>query len=201
MILAVEDEISEAVLRELIRVFRPELNVVNSIGRRGKNYLINKAHDLNRTARSITIFLMMDLDRRSPCPADLLRRWLGSAQQSNLLFRLAVMEVESWILADRENFSRFLGVAVHRLPPDTDAIDDPKELVVNLARRSSIRHIRDELVPARGSIAKVGPAYNPRICQFVSSYWDPKAACSSSRSLQRAVHRLESAFLNRQSIS
>jgi hypothetical protein len=34
MILAVEDEISEAVLRELIRVVRPELNVVNSIGMR-----------------------------------------------------------------------------------------------------------------------------------------------------------------------
>lgn len=173
MIIATEDTVSEVVAAKLVSVFRPDLQIVARIGNRGKDYLKARVQELNRTARSVPVFLLVDLDTRRPCPADVLAGWLHGRYEANMLFRLAIMEVESWILADRDGFSGYLGVASHRIPTDTDSIDNPKEFVVNLARRSRSRHIRDDLVPAPGSIVKVGPAYNPRLSAFISTQVEP----------------------------
>jgi hypothetical protein len=103
------------------------------------------------------------------------------------------MEVESWVLADRAQFSSFLSVPEHRIPANTDQIPQPKEFIVTLARRSRRKDIREDLVPAVGSTAPVGPAYNPRLAAFVVDSWDPTAASGASPSLARAVERLRSA--------
>lgn len=151
----------------------PLARVSASLGNRGKGYLKAKARALNCTARSIPVFVLIDLDHRNPCPADVLMSWFHGVPEANMLFRVAVMEIESWVLADRDNCSGFLGIPMHRIPQDTDAIDNPKEFVVNLARRSKRREIRDELVPTPGSIVPVGPAYNAQLCAFVLRQWDP----------------------------
>jgi hypothetical protein len=64
--------------------------------------------------------------------------------------------------------------------------------LVNLARASRKRTIRMNLVPKPGSTAKVGPAYNKHLCEFVQNQWDPLLARSSSPSLERAVKAIES---------
>lgn len=111
MILAIEDAVSAVVLRKLISVVRPDIEITTTIGMRGKGYLKAKARELNRVAQSESVFMLIDLDSRTPCPAELVRTWLHGATQANMLFRVAVMEVESWVLADRRNCSTFLGVA------------------------------------------------------------------------------------------
>jgi hypothetical protein len=191
MILAIEDAISDAVVRRLLRTYQSGLMVFATIGQKGNAYLRAKARDLNRTAAKIPVFLVTDLDTPNDCPPSLVTRWLGAAPEEKMLFRVAVMEIESWVVADRSGASALLGVPEHRIPENTDAIAQPKEFIVNLARNSRFRRIRDELVPREGSTAAVGPAFNSRIVEFVESTWQPHRAAIASQSLARCIRRLE----------
>ena len=194
MIIAIEDIVGDAVVRRLVSTVRPDLEIKSFVGNRGKGYLKARARELNRTSRSIPVFLLIDLDTREPCPAELIPAWIPGGAQANMLFRAAIMEVESWLLADRKGMAGFLSVPVHRIPMESDSIDRPKEFIVNLSRKSRSRKIHDDIVPAPGAIVTVGPAYNLRLVEFASHRWNPDAACSSSDSLRRAVMRLKSAF-------
>lgn len=194
MIIAIEDIVGDAVARRLVSTVRPDLEIKSSIGNRGKGYLKGRARELNRTSRSIPVLLLIDLDTREPCPAELIPSWVPGGAQANMLFRAAVMEVESWLLADRKGMAGYLSVPVHRIPMETDSIDRPKEFIVNLSRKSRSRKIREDIVPSPGAIVTVGPAYNLRLVEFAASRWNPEEACGSSDSLRRAVKRLKSAF-------
>lgn len=194
MIAAVEDPLAEAVLRKLVAVVRPDLTIWQVMRKNGSGYVRSRARELNRAAHQMAVFILVDQDRPVPCPADLVRSWLGAPSARNLLFRTAVFETESWIMADRAAFAEFLRVPATALPENPDVILQPKELVVSLARRSRRRDIRDDLVPAPGSTAKVGPAFNPRLTEYVTSSWDPVRAAEVSASLHRAVVRLGEAF-------
>lgn len=76
-------------------------------------------------------------------------------------------------MADRESFAKFLGVSRDEIPQKPDEITRPKETLVNLARSSSLRRIRDDIVPRSGSILRVGPDYNGRLTEFISAHWNP----------------------------
>ena len=195
MILAIEDSLSEAVVRKLVSIVRPELQVDTLIGRRGKDYLKSKARELNKTARSVPVFLLIDQDRLNPCPADIIKAWLTGIREPNLLFRVAVMEVESWVMADRAKFADFLGIQAKRIPLNTDMIERPKEFLVDLARRSRKRRIREDLTPIEGAVISIGPAYNMRLSSFINDSWDPRTACNASPSLRKSLDRVEKAFI------
>lgn len=190
MILAVEDVITEAVARKIVSAIRPDLAITNVIGQRGRGYIQRRARELNRSATSLKVLIIADLNSASTCAPDLRLSWFGTARP-HALFRVAVMEVESWVLADRPHAASMLGVPVDRIPMKTDEIRDPKEYIVRLARRSRFPRIRRELVPDRGSTATVGPAYNPRLIAFITNTWDPIAGAHVSESLARAIHRIE----------
>ncbi len=195
MILAVEDSLGEATARRLLAVFRPDLGAPDTVlGLKGNEYLRAKCRALNSAAAHMPVMLLADQDVPTRCPPRLISEWLGRGPTSRLFFRVAVMEVESWVMADREAFAALVGIPAHRVPTDTDSIPDPKQFLVNLARRSRIRRIRDGLVPARRSTAQVGPAYNALLVEFVNRTWDPDAARMASPSLRRTVVRLRDAF-------
>lgn len=195
MIVAVEDVLSEAVVRKLLETVRPELTISVVMRKNGRGYLQSRARELNRTAQSVPVFMVADLDRPEPCPADLIDRWLSSPPAPGLLFRIAVMEIESWILADRDALAHFLAVPAHRIPSNTDEIAQPKEFIVSLARRSRRRDIRDDLVPVPGGTSSVGPAFNARLGSFVGILWNVERAAGASPSLRRSIDRLATAFV------
>lgn len=180
MIAAVEDVLSEAVV--LSGVLR----------KNGREYIRSRARELNRTAHSVPVLVVVDLDRPVPCPADLIESWLPSPRAPMLLFRLAVMEIEAWVMADRESFAAFLSVPMHRIPANPDEILQPKELIVSVAKRSKSRDIREDLAPSTGDTRRVGPAFNARLTAYVADTWNPAAAAASSPSLRRATERLRS---------
>jgi hypothetical protein len=62
--------------------------------------------------------------------------------------------------------------------------------LVNLARRSRVRAIRDDIVPHLS--ARIGPAYNVRLSEFVVRSWRPRKAARYSESLARCLSSLES---------
>jgi hypothetical protein len=102
-----------------------------------------------------------------------------------MYFRVAVREVESWILADRATLAQFLGVTVGKVPRDPDTLDNPKREIVNLAQHSRRREIREDMVPRPKSGRIEGPAYASRVIEYASTLWRPSVAAKYSDSLRR----------------
>jgi len=194
MIAAVEDALSEAVVRKIVAVVRPDLTLFQVMRKNGHGYIRARIRALNRTAHNLPVFVLIDLDDPVRCPADLISTFLPVPRAQRLLFRVAVMEVESWILADRAQFAKFLAIRDDAIPTNPDAVPRPKELIVSLARRSKRREIRDDLVPARGDTRVVGAAFNPRLISFVENSWNIDIAADASGSLRRTVDRLRNTF-------
>ncbi len=100
--------------------------------------------------------------------------------------------IEAWLLADRERIADWLGVAEANFPQDPDSLDNPKQELINLARRSP-RRIRTDLVPTDGSGRSAGPLYNARMVEFIEDQnagWRPDHALLRSDSLARCVNQL-----------
>jgi hypothetical protein len=188
--LAVEDDLSESVIRRLLVDTGRDYFVGTVFGRGGSGYLRSTAKNWNAAAAAGTpILLLTDLDQH-PCPPGLIEDWLDSAPHSNLIFRVAVREVESWLIADREGFAEFLGISDAAMPLQPDQLPDPKQSLVNLARRSRTRKLRESIVPRKDSTAVQGPDYNGCLGDFVRNRWNPNAAMQRSPSLSRAWDRL-----------
>ena len=189
VILAVEDELSESISTQILRHF--DIEIRYTIQGKGNVSLRQKAPELNRSANGTAIFLLTDLDLPRDCPPGLIRSWIKGTLNPRFFFRVAVMEIESWVMADRMGFAAFLSIPLHRIPSPTDDILNPKEFLVSLARRSQKKTIRDALVPVPGANFPVGVEYNTLLSEFVQDHWDLERAASASPSLKRTLDRLD----------
>ena len=193
VLLAVEDILSAAVATKILKKFGFE--IAKTIGYRGNGYLRKKAKGLNQNARKpYDVFMLTDLDSPTICPIELIQRWVKDSLNSGFFLRIAVMEVESWVMADQSAFAEFLRVPIQEVPKKTDEVVDPKASLLSLAKKSKSREIQKDLLPKRGNTtAKIGPGYNARLSEFVRDYWDLNRAASVSPSLKRTVDRLQKA--------
>ncbi len=188
--LAIEDGLSETVVRRLLVETGRDYFVGSVFGKSGFGYLRTRARNWNAAASGGTpIFLLTDLDNHE-CPPALIDDWLDFEVHANLIFRIAVREVESWLLADREGFAAFLRISLVLVPAQPDQIADPKRTLVSLARRSRVRALRESIVPRPGSTAVEGPDYNGCLADFVRNTWNRQAAVERSPSLNRAWNKL-----------
>ena len=103
-----------------------------------------------------------------------------------MCLRLAVRELESWLLADHEGVAGFFKVTARDLPLSPDNEIDPTQKLVNLCRKSTSRRIREGMVPRQGSATTVGPLYEALIIEFGTRYWSLDRASDRSPSLRRA---------------
>ena len=94
-------------------------------------------------------------------------------------------------MADQSGFSRFVGVPQNKVAHAPEALDDPKQALINLVRHSRNRRLVAELVPEQGTSMSKGPLYNERLGQFVREKWDVAAAMQAAPSLSRTVNRLQ----------
>ena len=191
VILAVEDELSEIVSIQILNKF--DIEIWDIIRGEGKTYLQQKAVEFNRSADGVAIFMLTDLDSPRNCPPQLIRSWIKGPLSRRFFFRVAVMEVESWLMADRIGFAAFLSIPQHRIPSQTDDILNPKEFLVSLARRSRKKSVREGLVPMSGANTSVGIEYNTLLSQFVREHWKLERAATASPSLKRTLDRLSQA--------
>lgn len=185
---AVEGVVDEAIIRVLLT--NVGVNAGPVFGKQGKSHLQQKIGGYNNAAQRAPWIVLVDLDRDHECAPLLRNSWLP--QPAPLLcFRIAVRAVEAWLLADAERLSMFLGVSRSKVPANPENLDDPKTDIVNLARSSSRRAIREDMVPREASGRQVGPAYTSRLIEFVSSSWRPRVAARRSDSLNRAINCLK----------
>jgi hypothetical protein len=189
--LAVEDPLSEVVLRRLLAHSRQDFAVGAVYMRNGFGYLRKNIAGWNSAAKGRPFLLLTDLDA-SECPASLLQTWLSVPKNDNLLFRVAVREVESWLLADAEGIATFLAVKPATVPANPESLPDPKRILVELAARSRKKDLREDIAPRKGSTAKQGPDYNPCLSRFVFDHWNVDVAAAHADSLRRTIERLAS---------
>jgi hypothetical protein len=187
---AVEGLVDEAVVRRLIRHVGAEPGPI--YGKNGKVYLRKQVKGYNEAARWTPWIVLVDLNHDADCAPPFQAEWLPSPAPK-MCFRVTVRQVEAWLLADRERMARFLRVPLPRIPYSLETVDDPKRLMVDLARRSRRRDIREDMVPRPDSGRKVGPAYASRLIEFVGDEreeWRPDVAARSSDSLNRCLRCL-----------
>jgi len=187
--LAIEDELSEAVLRRVLKHLKRGYSVGVAYRRGGYGYLRRTIAGWNNAAKGIPFVVLTDLDKHD-CPRSLIEEWLRAPQHPNLVFRVAVREVEAWLLADRRNLSSRLGIRERIVPSDVDALHDPKAALIQLAKRSRFKHVRNGVAPKSGSTASQGPVYNSFLAAFVSEIWDVSVAATGSPSLARTLEKL-----------
>ncbi len=197
----VEDAPSAAVARKLIEFvngedsgkfeFREGFPSVE----RGFGNIKKKTPSLVEMARrGISSFVITDLDSGECAPA-LIQRWAGLPADeplrlpSALLLRVAVREVESWIIADQAVLGVFLKISPANFSVDPDSLKDPKEHLLQVVRKKATKKWCRKMLPQYPT-SSIGPEYNNRLCQFVADHWDPGRAMANSQSLARTVRAL-----------
>jgi len=187
--IAVEGDPDEAAVRKLLKLSDCSFQVTMCLGRKGKDYIRSKIGQFNKVAFKIHFFILIDLNSGIDCAPNLIRDWLPNPAPKMLL-RVAVRELEAWLLADRGNFAAFLGVPKNRIPHYPETIEYPKEFVVNLARRSRRREILEDIVPIAGSTSRVGRNYSGKLIEFIENHWDLERARINAPSLDKAIKAL-----------
>ncbi len=156
----------------------------------GKSKLDVRLSNYNCAARHGSWFVLRDLDSDTECAPDLIRKLLPSPAP-RMYFRIAVREVEAWLLADREKFAKFFGVDERKIPANLDSLPDPKGTVVGLCGSSSHAKIRKGMVPEEGSGWDIGPAYTSFLMEYVRDHWRMDVACKFSNSLAQCCDALK----------
>lgn len=187
--LLVDGNLDEAVGRRIVKELGGSVEV--AYGKKGYGYIKNNIRKFDRCSTQYSSLLaLVDLmDTGFDCPPDLIRKLLPTSRPDTI-FRIAVREIESWLIADRDNISKFLSVSKNIINNYPDGLYDPKQTLINIARRSRSREIKRLLVPKDDSTAVEGPGYTYKMMQFVNEIWDIYAACEKSDSLRRCVNVL-----------
>jgi hypothetical protein len=186
--LAVEDELSEFVLRRILASRPVEYAVGAVFSHGGCGYLKKRAKGFNEAARGCPWLVLTDLDVNA-CPPDLVRNWLGRRpRHPDFLLRVAVPEVESWVMADREGLRAHLGIGGRLVPREPEKLLDAKSELLSLAERSPDRAVREAIV-FRGGDGQLrqGADYNGELGRFVYRSWNLEAAKARARSLRRLL--------------
>ena len=156
--------------------------------RDGFGYLRSRMTPWCRMAKHYAVVILTDLDRAA-CPSTLLDEWFGVlVRPPNLLLRVAVRELESWLLADHQAMRALIGNS-GVLPVQPDRLVDSKQHLLGLARHAR-REVRLDLVKEIGVVARQGIGYNARLGDLVRHKWSPARAAQRSPSLARARLRL-----------
>ncbi|MFH1084280.1 MAG: hypothetical protein V1772_00760 [Chloroflexota bacterium] len=185
---AVEGPTDEAVLRRVLEHLGASLGPV--YGKHGKPALLEHLSGYNHAAQHGPWIVLVDLDQAADCAPPARAQSLPAPSPPHQCVRLAGRKVESWLLADREALAAFLRVTIAHIPSQPEALPDPKDAMVNLARRSRRRDIRLDMVPRPESGRSEGPAYTSRLIEYAQSGWRPEVAAQHAESLQRLCRRV-----------
>lgn len=187
-----EDVVSEAVAKRLISQYAPQLEYTRTYGLTGYGQLKVSMPTYDKISLySEPMLVITDLDNPKLCLVHFRSEWCQGLQMPpTFVFRIAVTEIESWLLADRDRIAQWLGISKALLPRTPEDVERPKECLVRLASRSRYRKIREAMVPATRSTRSTGPGYNQYVSAFANDLWNPESARVAAPSLDRAIDRI-----------
>ncbi len=148
---------------------------------------------LNMARSGIFTVAIADLDT-TVCAEALVREWFAIdptsplALPTEVVFRVAVREVESWIMADHKAWADYIEIAADNFSTTPDSLDDPKRHLLDVVRRKGRKNRHKAMLPS--GTANIGPGYNNTLCRFVEEHWSPNRASQKSPSLRKAMNAL-----------
>ena len=184
---AVEGIVDEAVVRALLGYAGHAPGTIYVQG--GKSRLLGKLAGFNAAARLSPWLVLVDLNGDAPCAPEFVTTVMPTPSPQ-MIFRVAVRQAEAWLMADREELASYLRVSRTLVPNDPETEADAKQAMVNLARGSRDRHVREDMVPTQASGRKTGPNYAGRLIEFATQRWRPDVAAERADSLSRCLQRL-----------
>lgn len=202
----VEDVISKEVLCRIITKIKNEENIdvkfynsVPTIKRGFGNIKKDISKYIDMSNNEINVLILTDLDSdKGACPKNLIMDWCKCKPDSlpkRLIFRVAKYEIETWLLADRENFASFLQIPKDNFEDNVEQILNPKEHILDVIRNKGQKKWHKEMLPKTDHVG-IGPLYNSKLCEFVKDYWNISEAMKHSDSLNRAVCRIREFISN-----
>ncbi len=185
----VEGNLDEAIARRLTQFCGGQFGRV--YGKKGRRHVLDQLSGYNAAAGYGGLwFVLVDLDQNPECAPSLVAEALPEPAEG-MCFRIAVHQVEAWLLADRAGFASWAGVRVARIPADVESIPRPKDRLVDIVRQSRRRRLCEAIVPRHRSGRTEGPAYTSTLSEFVAGPWDVEAAARAAPSLGRAIECLQ----------
>lgn len=185
--IATEDELSEAIALRLISEIPTPHFIQHTLRKSGNGYLRSKMDSWYQMAQHQVMLVLTDLDRAN-CLVEFRDQWLTDAPPNNLLFRIAVRETESWVLADHVAMRGLIG-ARGTLPAEPDELPDPKQFLLKLAKNAP-KPVRQDLLKTLDGPLAQGLGYNTRLIELINAEWNPQRAAERSPSLARARLRI-----------
>ena len=188
-----EDKLTQAVLHKLVHTYLPEYAISRSEVKNGRGNVQKSLAGYASLANVMPVIVGVDLDH-DECASTLLAGWADEFDpHPNLIIRVAVTEIESWVLADRKRCADFINATSDEISRDPDSLENPKKAFLDLARANAHEELKKDLVPRNydRNYPRIGPAYNLRMTAFVASRWRPHVARPKSDSLHRAITAME----------
>lgn len=201
VVLVGEDPVTRAIAKRLMQETCPDgFNIVREDPVRGGE-VRKLTPNYNALAAALPVILLADLDN-AQCPVTEQALWLNNeAKHPHLLFRFAVDEAESWLLADRQGFAHFLGIGTERIPePSPLRAREPHNLeirprcktslflMLELAAHSPKHELKRQLTPLDKNSKSA--EYNLALLPFIENQWNVANALNNSYSLQKMAQRL-----------
>lgn len=191
LIAGVEGLVDQAVLKRILAVTGISCQRIKDYG--GCANLDADIPKFLQMTRSHAVCVLRDLDKEE-CAPSMLRRFgvESAAVPSNIVFRVPVRQIEAWLLADADAFAKRFKVSNAQLPRSPDELDDAKDEVLRLVRRSTSPSIKEGMLPREGYARKTGPEYAGLLAEFAEQAWEPERARTASQSLDRSLKAFES---------
>ena len=180
-----EDLLTASVIKRLVNEFNDKITITQEINAHGFGKIKRDILKYNNAAKNKPFIIITDLDKKE-CAVSLIEDWFNNTEKEpELIFRVAVKEIDAWILADKKGIAKTLNISPDIIPSEPEKIDNPKELLMQLAKKSKKREIREEF-PPKDSFAHQGPLYNILLTTFVNEEWNLDEAMKHSKSLEKA---------------
>ncbi|MDE2149816.1 MAG: hypothetical protein KGJ55_08300 [Gammaproteobacteria bacterium] len=164
-----------------------------TFGRRGIPEVRRLAPGLVKRASGsgIPLLILVDLIGSGDDCAAHIPDSIALHRDEKTLVRVAVRELESWLLADVDGLRSFFGDIGKWVLRDPEAEHDPKRAFFNIARKSKRHNTREGLVSERDGSLVAGPDYLGLMSEFLSQHWNPARARERADSLCRCMSRIE----------
>ena len=109
--LVVEGSLDETISKKLISKYANHIKIRTTYSMGSRSEIRKRINKYNQAARVYPFWVLVDLNQ-DECPPILIKEWVPH-KNPQLFLRVAVRQVEAWLLADRQAFARFLGVGLN----------------------------------------------------------------------------------------
>ena len=188
-----EDKLTQAVLHKCISDFLPGFSIVRTEVKGGRGNVQRELRAYASLAQVMPVLIGVDLDA-DECASKLIAGWKSRyGTHQSLIIRVAVREIESWVIADRKRIAKLINANSDTIIFSPDDLGDPKNYFLEAVQKTASIDLRNDLIPRNyNKYPRIGPAYNLQMCKFVELRWRPHVAMRRSDSLARAVRAIQS---------